>query len=425
MPDTLSPLSFLALIPGCDTDVAAACALMGHVRQLADGRGAGAHVLLAGTPATREASLAAAHAARLDHAWFIPVPAPTPPATPMMQAPMQEHAQTLEHAPMQVQAPTLAQAPMQEHASTHAWVQTLQYVDLFASALQSEALAGLLPSALMLVGAQADNEAFAGALAARLGAVPLGRCTELEFDAEDTLHATRGGYGNRLRITLAGRGAMIAAIRPKARAAAKGVAHAPASATTAPPTHAPASAATAPPTDAPASAMAAAPAATTPSPARPTSTQRHVLDNLPPPRAGFAITPLPRNEPHAALDGARIVVAGGRGMGNDLAFPMLYDIAAKLGGAVGASLPAVDAGWAPVTRQVGISGKYVSPDTYLAIGISGTPQHLAGIDPHTRIVAVNKDPEANIFSVAQAGAVAEWQALLPALLSALDQPGDT
>jgi electron transfer flavoprotein alpha subunit len=146
----------------------------------------------------------------------------------------------------------------------------------------------------------------------------------------------------------------------------------------------------------------------------------HMLDGLPAPRAALALTLLPRNEPHAGLDGARIVVSGGRGMGDDTAFPLLYDIAARLGGAVGASLPAVDAGWAPVTRQVGISGKYVSPDIYLAIGISGTPQHLAGIDPHTRIVAINKDAEANIFNVAEAGAVAEWQTLLPALLDALD-----
>ncbi|RXN88203.1 hypothetical protein C7R54_14805 [Achromobacter aloeverae] len=150
----------------------------------------------------------------------------------------------------------------------------------------------------------------------------------------------------------------------------------------------------------------------------------HDLDGLPVPRAAYPLTRLPRNEPHASLDGARIVVSGGRGMGDLAAFPILYDIAARLGGAVGASLPAVDAGWAPVTRQVGISGKYVSPDIYLAIGISGTPQHLAGIDPHTRIVAINNDEQANIFNVAEAGVVAEWQVLLPALLNALDHPGD-
>jgi len=136
-------------------------------------------------------------------------------------------------------------------------------------------------------------------------------------------------------------------------------------------------------------------------------------------RVAYPVTALPRSEPHAGLAGASIVVSGGRGSG-EAAFATLYELAAKLNGAVGASLPAVDAGWAPVTRQIGISGKYVSPHIYLAIGISGTPQHLAGIDPHTRIVAVNKDAEANIFNVAQVGVVAEWQSLLPALIQALD-----
>jgi electron transfer flavoprotein alpha subunit len=338
MPDM--PLSFLALIPSHDTDPATTRALMDHVRQLADGHGGKAHALLAGPSAAHEPALTDALATSLDHVWFIPTPS--------------------------------------------AATQTQQYVDLFASALQSDALAGLLPNALMLVSAQADNEAFAGALAARLDATPLGRCTELVFDAQGALHATRGAYGNRLLVTLESGGAAIAAIRPRARTSA---------------------------------ATAATP--------RSGVTQVHVLDGLPSPRASVAITPVPRNETHASLDGARIVISGGRGMGNDdQAFPMLYDIAEKLGGAVGASLPAVDAGWAPVTRQVGISGKYVSPDTYLAIGISGTPQHLAGIDPHTRIVAVNKDPEANIFNVAQAGAIAEWQALLPALLRALEKAED-
>lgn len=322
--------TLLALVPDCGNDPAADRALMDHARRLADGCGGGAHAVLAGPPAASEAAWSSARLAGLDHAWFIPAPSPAP--------------------------------------------QPQQYADLFAGALQTEGLAARLPHALMLVAAHPDHEACAGALAARLGAVPLGRCAALEFDPQGGLRATRGAYGNRLTVTHAGTGAMIAAVRPLA-------------------------------------GQASAP---------PRQTAMHMLDGLPAPRAALALTLLPRNEPHAGLDGARIVVSGGRGMGDDTAFPLLYDIAARLGGAVGASLPAVDAGWAPVTRQVGISGKYVSPDIYLAIGISGTPQHLAGIDPHTRIVAINKDAEANIFNVAEAGTVAEWQTLLPALLDALD-----
>ena len=97
-------------------------------------------------------------------------------------------------------------------------------------------------------------------------------------------------------------------------------------------------------------------------------------------------------EHNAPVDGAGIVVSGGRGIGDPAGFELLYEIAQQLGGAVGASLPAVDAGLAPVARQVGQSGKYVRPDIYLAVGISGTPQHMAGIDPHTRVVAVNVIP---------------------------------
>lgn len=127
-----------------------------------------------------------------------------------------------------------------------------------------------------------------------------------------------------------------------------------------------------------------------------------------------------RNETHAGLEGARLVVSGGRGMGDAQGFETLYELAERLGGAVGASLPVIDAGWAPVARQIGQSGKYVSPEIYLAVGISGTPQHLAGIAPHVRIIAINRDKDADIFKQAQIGIVADWKEFLPALARALD-----
>ncbi len=120
----------------------------------------------------------------------------------------------------------------------------------------------------------------------------------------------------------------------------------------------------------------------------------------------------------APVQGARLVVSGGRGV-NEQGFALLEEIAARLDGALGGSLPAVDAGMVPVARQVGISGHFVSADTYLAVGISGTPQHLAGISTETCILAVNKDPAADIFKVANVGVVAEWEQLLPALLEQL------
>ena len=107
------------------------------------------------------------------------------------------------------------------------------------------------------------------------------------------------------------------------------------------------------------------------------------------------------------LQGARLVIAGGRGMQSEAGFALLHELADALHAAVGGSLPAVDAGWVSVSRQVGQSGKYVSPRVYVAVGISGTPQHLAGIGPHTRIVAINSDPRADIFGVAELGVVAD------------------
>jgi electron transfer flavoprotein alpha subunit len=118
------------------------------------------------------------------------------------------------------------------------------------------------------------------------------------------------------------------------------------------------------------------------------------------------------------LEGARLVVSGGRGV-NEQGFALLEALALSLGGTLGGSLPAVDAGMVPVLRQVGVSGKFVSPQVYVAVGISGTLQHLAGVSLDSCIVAINPDPEADIFKVASLGIVAPWETLLPALLDEL------
>lgn len=121
-----------------------------------------------------------------------------------------------------------------------------------------------------------------------------------------------------------------------------------------------------------------------------------------------------------ALEGARIVIGGGRGLDPD-GFAQLERIAAALGAAVSASLPAVDLGLAPVARQVGQSGKFVNPAIYFAAGLSGTPQHFAGVGARARIIAVNPDGDAPIFGFAEAGAVADARQLLPLLADALEQ----
>jgi electron transfer flavoprotein alpha subunit len=120
------------------------------------------------------------------------------------------------------------------------------------------------------------------------------------------------------------------------------------------------------------------------------------------------------------LEDARIVVGGGRGLGGPEGFRPLQELANALGAGIGASRAAVDSGWVPYSWQIGLTGKTITPDVYITVGISGASQHIAGCSGAKCIVAINKDREANIFRYARYGIVGDWQKLIGAIIEAAE-----
>jgi electron transfer flavoprotein alpha subunit len=121
------------------------------------------------------------------------------------------------------------------------------------------------------------------------------------------------------------------------------------------------------------------------------------------------------------LEDAEVVVSGGRGIGSAKNWEMIQELARVLGGAVGATRPACDEGWASVSLQIGQSGKVVSPKLYIAVALSGAMSHISGHLGSKYIVAINKDKEANIFNVAHFGVVGDYKEILPALTAKLKE----
>ncbi len=117
------------------------------------------------------------------------------------------------------------------------------------------------------------------------------------------------------------------------------------------------------------------------------------------------------------LEEAKVIVAGGRGIGSADGFKQLQELARLLKGAVGAARPPCDNGWVPDAMQIGLTGKIVTPDLYIAVAISGASQHLSGCSGAKVIVAINKDAEANIFREARFGIVEDWKKVIPAFTS--------
>ena len=139
------------------------------------------------------------------------------------------------------------------------------------------------------------------------------------------------------------------------------------------------------------------------------------------PREATVIGRIEEEGEEVNLEDAKVVVSGGRGIGSSEAFQRLKQLAKILGGAVGASRTAVDAGWVPPSHQVGQTGKIVAPDVYFAVAISGSSQHIAGMGGSKIIVAINWDPEAPILRIANLGVIDDYRNVLPALIDELSK----
>lgn len=255
-----------------------------------------------------------------------------------------------------------------------------QWTSVFEQVLQSLATADAPARRLWLLPAHAMGVEIAARLAVRQGGVALGCCDpDLELDASGATLSS-ATFGGRAAVRLAAAtGPWFATLRsPRLSSKASGA-------------------------DQPA----------------PDAIAVQTIDADAPLPGGLAIVRRPAAGRVADPTQSDVVVTGGRGMGGPEGFELLDRLAAALGGTWAGSLPAVDAGWVPVTRQVGQSGCYVSPSLYVAVGVSGTPQHMAGIAPGTRIVAINTDADADIFRYAEVGVVSDWRVLLPPLLDKL------
>ncbi len=232
------------------------------------------------------------------------------------------------------------------------------------------------PPDLILLGQAYNDRDVAGRLAARLGVGVLSNVGDVNLSAQglETTHEILGG--SRIATAHATQKPFIVLVRPKSF---------------------PAEPAGGPPPEVESVKLPDT-----------TGTEAHIVERHAEEREG------------PQLGDAAIVVSGGRGLGSAEAYEMIEKLGKLLGAATGATRAIVDAGWVPYAKQVGQTGKTVKPDVYLACGVSGAMQHLVGMKDSKTIIAVNKDPDAPIFSVADLGVVGDVHKVLPKLIEALE-----
>lgn len=250
-------------------------------------------------------------------------------------------------------------------------------IDLYLAAYQA-VCAEVTPDIVLLSRTDIGRE-LAPRLACRLGVSLLQDCLQLEIDADSgRLIATRPVYGGNVQAKVKPTGTpQVAALRPKVC-----------------------------------------------DPLEPdTSRQGEVTPVSVALDAAMAKVTIVRQEISAGdgvkLEDANIVVAGGRGLGGPEPFSELEELAGLLEAGIGASRAAVDAGWVPANWQIGLTGRTITPDLYLTVGISGASQHMAGCSNSKVIVAINKDSEANIFRESRYGVVGDWETVLPGLIQGI------
>ncbi len=158
-----------------------------------------------------------------------------------------------------------------------------------------------------------------------------------------------------------------------------------------------------------------------PEPAPVHGTVEDIPAAIDPARLAARVREVVKEKSEVGLEDAPIVVGGGRGLGGPEGFASIGALAEALGGAVGSSRPPADAGWVPISWQIGQTGKTIRPALYIAVGISGATQHVAGMAGSRTIVAINRDPEAPIFGVAHLGIVGDYREVLPPLIARIKE----